>query len=93
MQTQQAAFYDAQAQASRIAQALAHAKEMRELRERERDELVERRNALAKRIAEEADVDVVSSLFTGSLSADGDGGGTYIAMMRANVTAIVEALR
>ena len=53
VQTQQAAFYDAQAQASRIAQALAHAKEMRELRQRERDELVERRDALAKRIADD----------------------------------------
>ena len=53
VQTQQAAFYDAQAQASRIAQALAHAREMRELRQRERDELVERRDALAERIAED----------------------------------------
>ncbi|ERJ18681.1 Chromosome partition protein Smc [Salinisphaera shabanensis E1L3A] len=63
VQTQQAAFYDAQAQASRIAQALAHAKEMRELRERERDELVERRDALAKRIAEDehAEHDTVSA--------------------------------
>jgi len=48
---------------------------------------------LAKRIAEEANVDVVSSLFTGSLSAQDEGADTYIAMMRANITAIVEALR
>ena len=48
---------------------------------------------LANRIAEEANVDVVSSLYTGSLSADDDGAGTYSAMMRANIIAIVEALR
>jgi ABC-type Zn uptake system ZnuABC Zn-binding protein ZnuA len=48
---------------------------------------------LAKRIAEEADVDVVSSLFTGSLSAKDKGADTYITMMRTNITAIVEALR
>ena len=48
---------------------------------------------LANRIAEEADVDVVTSLFTGSLSRDDDGADTYVGMMRANVTAIVEALR
>ena len=53
VQTQQAAFYDVQAKASRIAQALAHAREMRELRERERDELVQRRDALARRIDED----------------------------------------
>ncbi len=48
---------------------------------------------LANRIAEEADVDVVTSLFTGSLSRDDDGADTYVGMMRANFTAIVEALR
>jgi zinc/manganese transport system substrate-binding protein/manganese/iron transport system substrate-binding protein len=48
---------------------------------------------LANRIAEEADVDVVRSLFTGSLSAKDKGADTYIAMMRVNITAIVEALR
>ena len=53
VQTQQAAFYDAQSKASRIAQALAHAREMRQLREREHDELVERRDALARRIDED----------------------------------------
>jgi chromosome segregation protein len=53
VQTQQAAFYDAQAKASRIAQALAHAREMRQLRERERDELVQRRDTLAQRIEDD----------------------------------------
>ena len=48
---------------------------------------------LANRIAEETDVDVVSSLLTGSLSTDNEGADTYIDMMRANVTAIVGALR
>ncbi len=48
---------------------------------------------LANRIAEETDVDVISSLLTGSLSTDDEGAHTYVDLMRANVTAIVEALR
>ncbi|MES1927809.1 chromosome segregation protein SMC [Salinisphaera dokdonensis CL-ES53] len=56
VQTQQAAFYDAQSKASRIAQALAHAREMRQLRDREHDELIERRDALARRIDEDQQV-------------------------------------
>lgn len=55
VQSQQAAFYDAQARASRLAQALAHAREVRQLREREREERVERRDTLARRIAEDRD--------------------------------------
>lgn len=60
VQTQQAAFYDAQAKASRIAQALAHARELREMRERERDELVQRRDALARRIAEDREAETAA---------------------------------
>ncbi len=48
---------------------------------------------LANRIAEETDVDVISSLLTGSLSTDDEGAHTYVDLMRANVTAIVEALQ
>jgi len=48
---------------------------------------------LANRVAEEVGVTVVRSLYTGSLSAGGEGADTYVGMMRANVSAIVEALQ
>ena len=48
---------------------------------------------LANRVAEEAGITVVRSLYTDSLSATGEGADTYIDMMKANITAIVEALR
>lgn len=48
---------------------------------------------LAKRIAEEAGVDVISSLYSGSLGPSGSEADTYIGMMKANVNTIVEALR
>jgi len=48
---------------------------------------------LANRIAEEAGVLAISSIYTDSLSKHEEGAGTYIAMMRSNVTTITEALR
>lgn len=48
---------------------------------------------LANRVAEEAGITVVQSLYTGSLSDAGEGADTYIDMMRANISAIVEALQ
>ena len=48
---------------------------------------------LARSIAEEADVNVVRSLYTGALGVSGSDADSYIGMMRANVQAIVEALR
>jgi ABC-type Zn uptake system ZnuABC Zn-binding protein ZnuA len=48
---------------------------------------------LANRLAEEADIAIVSSLYTGSLSTDDPDADTYLNMMRANITTIVEALR
>jgi ABC-type Zn uptake system ZnuABC Zn-binding protein ZnuA len=48
---------------------------------------------LANRVAEEAGITIVRSLYTGSLSAAGKGADTYIDMMRANISAIVEALQ
>ena len=48
---------------------------------------------LANRLAEEADVAIVSSLYTGSLSNDDQDVDTYLEMMRTNITTIVEALR
>ena len=46
---------------------------------------------LARIIAEETGARVVDTLYTGSLGGPG-GAGTYVEMMRANVTSIVEAL-
>jgi len=57
VQTQQAAFYDAQAEVSRIAQALAHAREMRDMRQRERAGLVERLETLDARDNEDQQAD------------------------------------
>ena len=48
---------------------------------------------LANRLAEEADVAIVSSLYTGSLSTDDPYADTYLSMMRTNITTIVEALQ
>jgi ABC-type Zn uptake system ZnuABC Zn-binding protein ZnuA len=48
---------------------------------------------LAQRLAEDSGVTVVRSLYSDSLSPAGKGGDTYLAIMRANVTVIVEALR
>ena len=48
---------------------------------------------LAKRIAEETGASVVGSLYTGSLGEPGGEAGSYLGMMRFNVTTIVEALR
>ena len=47
---------------------------------------------LAKQIADEADIEVVTDLYSDSLSDDGSETDTYIGMMRHNTTAIVEAL-
>ena len=50
-------------------------------------------NRMSQRIAEEADVKVVSGLYTGSLS-DSDGpAASYIELMRTDVSLIVEALK
>ena len=48
---------------------------------------------LARTIAEEADIQVVTSLYTGSVGTPESGAGTYIDMMRSNVEIIVEALK
>ena len=48
---------------------------------------------LAQRIAEETGAEVVGSLYTGSLGEPGGEAGSYLDMMRFNVTTIVEALR
>lgn len=48
---------------------------------------------LALRIAEDANVDVVQSLHTGSLGVPGSGAESYADMMRSNVNIIVAALR
>lgn len=53
VQTCQGAFYDAQSQAARIAQSLAHARELREVKVRERDELTRRLDNLDARAAED----------------------------------------
>ena len=55
VQTRQAAFYDAQSQVGRIEQALAHARELLEIRTRERATLTERLDALETRQAEDLD--------------------------------------
>ncbi len=47
---------------------------------------------LTEQIAAEADIEVVTNLFSDSLSDDGSQTDTYIGMMRHNTTAIVEAL-
>lgn len=49
--------------------------------------------ALARRIAEDAGVVVVSDLYGDSLGPAGSGADTYIGMMRIDTTRIVEALR
>lgn len=48
---------------------------------------------LARRIAEDAGVEVVSDLYGDSLGPSGSGAETFIDMMRTNTTRIVEALR
>lgn len=48
---------------------------------------------MAQRVAEEADVSVVTELNTGSLGGQGSGSENYIDFMRANVLAIVGALK
>lgn len=48
---------------------------------------------LAEQIADEADVQVVTNLYTDALSEPGGNAESYIAMMRHNVEQIVEALR
>lgn len=48
---------------------------------------------LANRLAEEADIAIVSSLYTGSLDTDDPDADTYLRMMRSNITTIVEALQ
>jgi ABC-type Zn uptake system ZnuABC Zn-binding protein ZnuA len=50
-------------------------------------------NRLAQRIAEEASVEVVTELYTGSLGGPGSGAENYIDFMRSDVTAIVGALK
>ncbi len=50
-------------------------------------------DTLAQRIADETGATVVSTLYTGSLSAAEGEAGTYLDYMRYNVVAIVEALR
>src|SRR5699024_164202 len=54
-QQQQTAFYDAQAEATRIAQALEHARRLQQMQQRERDELVERQAQLQARESEDQD--------------------------------------
>ncbi|MGN8198843.1 chromosome segregation protein SMC [Salinisphaera sp. RV14] len=49
VQNRQAAFYDAQANVGRIEQALDHAREVAQMRQRERQALADRRDALAQR--------------------------------------------
>ena len=48
---------------------------------------------LAKRVAEEAGVELVGGLYTGSLGEPGGEAGTYLELMRHNTIVIVEALR
>ncbi len=55
VQARQGAFYDAQGQVGRIEQALAHARELSDIRERERQALTDRLSALDSRQAEESD--------------------------------------
>jgi ABC-type Zn uptake system ZnuABC Zn-binding protein ZnuA len=49
--------------------------------------------ALTEQVAREAGVTVVRTLYTDALGPDGSDGDTYLRMMRANVSAMVEALR
>ena len=49
--------------------------------------------SLANRVAEETGATLVGGLYTGSLGEPGGEAGTYLEMMRYNVTTIVEALR
>ncbi len=48
---------------------------------------------MATRVAEEAGIVAISSIYTGSLSRHGEAADTYVNMMRSNVTTIAEALR
>ncbi len=50
-------------------------------------------DTLAARIADEVGAEIVSGLYTGSLSDAGGDAGTYLDLMRYNVATIVEALR
>lgn len=50
-------------------------------------------NRMTERIAEEADVKVVTGLYTGSLGDSESPASSYIDMMRTDVTLIVEALK
>ena len=47
---------------------------------------------LGRRVAEETGAELIGGLYTGSLSESGGDAGSYIALMRYNVTTIVEAL-
>lgn len=49
VQNRQAVFYDAQAHVGRIEQALEHAREVEQMRQRERQQLVDRLNSLGQR--------------------------------------------
>lgn len=51
------------------------------------------RDRIVRAIADEADVTVVQTLYTGSLGPSGSGAETYLDMMHANAQTIVEALR
>lgn len=57
VQTQQAAFYDAQAAVGRIEQALAHAREVEAMRRRERQALTDRLGTLDQRLQEDRAAD------------------------------------
>lgn len=57
VQNRQAAFYDAQAQVGRIEQALNHAREVEQMRQRERQALVDRLDKLGQRRNEDRDAD------------------------------------
>ena len=48
---------------------------------------------LARRIAQEANVNLVNGLFTGSLGDESGEANTYLNMMRKNVNEIVDALK
>ncbi len=57
VQNRQAAFYDAQANVGRIEQALNHAREVEQMRQRERQSLVDRLDGLSQRRATDQDAD------------------------------------
>ena len=50
-------------------------------------------DTLAAQIADEVGASIINGLYTGSLSDSGGDAGTYIDLMRYNVTTIVEALK